>query len=370
MTNQFPQAFTYQALPMRVRFGEPAFDVIAEELSHLGLRKVVVLCSPGRVELGQLLAGAIRNTVGTSGGDSDATCAGVIAKAVMHVPREVAEETIAEVKRLGADGCVSIGGGSAIGLGKAIALELGLPTVAIPTTYAGSELTTMWGMTTDGKKTTGRDESVLPKSVIYDPALTSGLPVATSVTSGFNAMAHAVEALYAPDASPITSLMAEEGVRALTAALPGVVDNPEGLTARSEALYGAWLCGACMGSTTMSLHHKICHALGGTLNLPHAETHTVVLPHVLAFNQPAVPTAVGALSRALGGTKNPAKRLWELAHKLGAPMSLQELGMDRGDIPSIAKQVHSGTYGNPREASEEDITRILNAACAGESPAI
>ena len=349
------QQFTYQALPMRVRFGVRAFDVITEELEHLGLKKVVVLCSPGRKELGQLLADAL--------GASHLT---TIPKAVMHVPQELAEDVIAEVENLGADGCLSIGGGSAIGLGKAVALELGLPTIAIPTTYAGSEMTTVWGSTAAGKKQTGRNEKVLPKSVIYDPSLSTGLPVDTSVTSGFNAIAHAVEALYAPDRSPIVSLMAEEGVRALTTALPAISVNPESLQARSDALYGAWLCGACLGSTTMSLHHKICHALGGTLNLPHAETHTVMLPHVLAFNQPVIPTAVGALSRALGGTKNPAKRLWELATKLGAPASLASLGMSYADIPRIARQVHEESYGNPREASLDDITRILFTAWTGE----
>lgn len=355
MANQGSNQFIYQALPMRVRFGERAFDVIGEELEHLGLKKVVVLCSLGRRELGQLLA----DTLGSA-------CAGTISKAVMHVPQDVAKEAIAEVKSIRADGCVSIGGGSAIGLGKAIARQLGVPTIAIPTTYAGSEMTPVWGMTADDKKTTGRDEKVLPKSVIYDPELTTGLSVETSVTSGFNALAHAVEALYAPDRSPIISLMAGEGVRALTAALPAVAANPKNLQARSDALYGAWLCGACLGSTTMSLHHKICHALGGTLNLPHAQTHTVVLPHVLAFNQPAVPATVGTLSRALGGTKNPAKRLWELSLDLGAPSSLASLGMSYADISRIAQQVHERSYGNPREASLEDITRILSAAWTGE----
>lgn len=251
--------FVYQAHPMRVRFGVRAFDVIAEEVEHLGLQRVAVLCTPGRADLGQALARALGSL-----------CVGVIAKAVMHVPREVAAETIAEVQALGADGCVSIGGGSAIGLGKAVAMETGLATIAIPTTYAGSEMTTVWGMTADGHKTTGRNESVLPKSVIYDPELITGLPVETSITSGFNALAHAVEALYAPNSSPIISLMAEEGIRALTSALPGIRANPEDREARSDALYGAWLCGTCLGSTTMSLHHKICHVLGGTLNLPHA----------------------------------------------------------------------------------------------------
>ncbi|MGO2866266.1 MAG: maleylacetate reductase [Corynebacterium casei] len=352
--------FIYQAHPMRVRFGVRAFDVVAEEVEHLGLQRVAVLCTPGRAELGQALARALGSL-----------CVGVIAKAVMHVPREVAAETIAEVQALGADGCVSIGGGSAIGLGKAVAMETGLATIAIPTTYAGSEMTTVWGMTADGHKTTGRNESVLPKSVIYDPELTRGLPVDTSITSGFNALAHAVEALYAPDNSPIISLMAEEGIRALTSVLLGIRANPEDREARSDALYGAWLCGTCLGSTTMSLHHKICHALGGTLNLPHAETHTVMLPHVLAFNQPAVPEAVTALSRALGSAQrstitDPARSFWELARELGAPTSLQELGMQQKDIPRIARDVLSSSYGNPREVSEESITRIISSAWSGK----
>lgn len=351
--------FIYQAHPMRVRFGVRAFDVIAEEVEHLGLQRVAVLCTPGRADLGQALARALGSL-----------CVGVIAKAVMHVPREVAAETIAEVQALGADGCVSIGGGSAIGLGKAVAMETGLATIAIPTTYAGSEMTTVWGMTADGHKTTGRNESVLPKSVIYDPELITGLPVETSITSGFNALAHAVEALYAPNSSPIISLMAEEGMRALTSALPGIRANPEALEARSDALYGAWLCGTCLGSTTMSLHHKICHVLGGTLNLPHADTHTVMLPHVLAFNQPAVPEAVTALSRALGSPQgtaitDPARSLWELARELGAPTSLQDLGMKQEDIPPIVRDVLNSSYGNPREVSEESITRIITAAWTG-----
>ncbi|MDN6136343.1 maleylacetate reductase [Corynebacterium sp.] len=352
--------FVYQAHPMRVRFGVRAFDVIAEEVEHLGLQRVAVLCTPGRADLGQALARALGSL-----------CVGVIAKAVMHVPREVAAETIAEVQALGADGCVSIGGGSAIGLGKAVAMETGLATIAIPTTYAGSEMTTVWGMTADGHKTTGRNESVLPKSVIYDPELITGLPVETSITSGFNALAHAVEALYAPNSSPIISLMAEEGIRALTSALPGIRANPEALEARSDALYGAWLCGTCLGSTTMSLHHKICHVLGGTLNLPHADTHTVMLPHVLAFNQPAVPEAVTALSRALGSPQgtaitDPARSLWELARELGAPTSLQELGMQQKDIPRIARDVLNSSYGNPREVSEESTTRIISSAWSGK----
>lgn len=347
--------FTHTSLPMRVRFGEPAFDVIEEELDHLGLREVVVLCTPGRQELGQLLADFL-----------GPRCLAVLPEAVMHVPEDVAISVVAQIKHYGADGVVTIGGGSAIGLGKAVARDIGVPVIAIPTTYSGSEMTAVWGMTTDGHKHTGKDAKVLPKSVIYDAELTTELPIGISVTSGFNAIAHAVEALYAPDCSPIITLQATEGIRALFAALPQIASIPTDINARAEALYGAWLCGVCLGSTTMSLHHKICHALGGTLDLPHAETHTIVLPYVLAFNAPAIPAAMAALEGAIGD--NPAQKLWVKAGELGAPRSLAELGMEEKDIPRIAEQVVSSSYGNPRDATASDIEAILRAAIQGTSP--
>ncbi len=350
-------AFTYQALPMRVVMGAGAITSLPAEIDRLGLRRALVLCGPGRPDTGRRIAEAL--------GDR---AAGVLAEARMHVPIEVADRARDRARELGADVCVTVGGGSAIGLGKAIALEHGIPVVAVPTTYAGSEMTPVWGLTQDGQKRTGRDPRVLPKSVIYDPELTRTLPAGLSVTSGMNAVAHAVEALYAPDATPIVSLIAEEGVRALTGALPTIVETSTDLDARTRAQYGAWLCGACLGSTTMSLHHKLCHSLGGTLDLPHAPTHTVVLPHALAFNQPAAPQAVAALSRALGGTVDPARRLWDLAAELGAPRSLRELGMADADIPRIVDQVIANPYANPVEVTPNGLTRLLRAAWAGDPP--
>jgi maleylacetate reductase len=269
---------------------------------------------------------------------------------------------------LGADGCVAVGGGSAIGLGKAIALEHELPVIAIPTTYAGSEMTPVWGLTEGGQKRTGRDVRVLPRSVLYDAELTLTLPAGMSVASGLNAVAHAVEGLYAPDATPIISLMAEEGTRALAAALPLVVADGGDLEARAEAQYGAWLCGAVLAATTMSLHHKLCHTLGGTLDLPHAQTHTVVLPHALAYNQPAAPDAVAALSRALGGTSDPARELWELAGRLDAPRSLAGLGMQEADISAIAELAVANPYANPRPVTRGGVEALLRAAWAGDAP--
>ena len=351
------RAFQYQALPMRVRFGVGSIADLPAEVADLGLTRVLVLCSPNHQSTGQLVADAL--------GDR---AAAVLPEARMHVPVEVAHRARSLATELHADGCVAVGGGSAIGLGKAIALEHALPVVAVPTTYAGSEMTPIWGLTEAGTKRTGRDSRVLPASVIYDPALTVTLPSALSVTSGFNAIAHAVEGLYAPDTSPLLALMAEEGVRAMTTALPPIVDDGTDLDARSEAQYAAWLCGAVLGATTMSLHHKLCHALGGTLDLPHAQTHTVVLPHVLAYNAAAAPDAVAALARALGTTADPARQLWDLAGKLGAPQSLRELGMDQNDIPRIADAAVASPYANPQPVTRDGVTRLLRAAWVGEPP--
>jgi maleylacetate reductase len=344
-----PAAFVYEAMPMRVRFGPGGAAELAAEIEYLGLRSVLAVSTPGQRDLAQRIVDPL--------GDR---CVGVHAEARMHVPVEVAERARAEADRLDVDGVVAVGGGSAIGLAKAVALTSGRPIVAVPTTYAGSEMTTIWGLTEGAAKRTGRDPRVLPASVIYDPELTLGLPVDVSVTSGFNALAHAVEALYAPDRSPIISLMAREGIRSLTQALPEIgaaaADLGTALAARTEALYGAWLCGACLGATTMSLHHRLCHALGGTLDLPHAPTHTVVLPHVLAFNQAAVPEV-------------PAGPLWELAGRLGAPRSLAALGMRESDIDLVADQVMAAPYANPRPVTRDALVALLHDAWSGAAPA-
>ncbi|MDF3834397.1 maleylacetate reductase, partial [Cupriavidus basilensis] len=260
--------FAYQSLPSRVVFEAGGLARLPEEVEKLGARRALVLTTPEQRPLGERVAQAL-----------GARAAGVHDKAQMHVPMETAEAARAEAARLGADCCVAVGGGSTIGLGKAIALTSDLPIVAVPTTYAGSEMTPIYGLTDGGLKKTGRDLRVLPRTVIYDPELTLTLPAQLSACSGMNAMAHAVEALYAQDANPIISLMAEASIGALAVALPAVMDNPADLEARSGALYGAWLAGACLGSVGMALHHKLCHTLGGSFNLPHAQAHTIVLPY-------------------------------------------------------------------------------------------
>jgi maleylacetate reductase len=347
--------FTYQAQPMRVLFRSGAVpDAVPDEVALLALRRVLVLCDDHGLDTARAVAASL--------GDA---CAGLHAGAVTHVPVEVADLAVEAAREARADGCVAVGGGSVIGLAKAVALRTGLPIVAVPTTYAGSEMTPVWGLTEGAVKRTGRDPKVLPRSVVYDPLLTLTMPPVGSATSGMNAIAHAVEALYAPDSTPIVALMAEEGVRALAAALPEIVADPSGHDARSRALYGAWLCGACLGATTMGLHHKLCHVLGGTFDLPHAETHAVVLPHVLAFNAPAVPEALAALRRALD-VPDPVRELHELGERLGIPRSLADLGLTAADVDRAVDVALGAPYANPRPASADDLRAVLHTAWAGE----
>jgi alcohol dehydrogenase class IV len=350
------QGFVYDQLPARVVFGAGTLDSLAAEADRLGLSKLLVLSTPGQVRLAEQAAAQL----GSRG-------AGLYPHARMHVPIETALAARAEASRLGADGTVAIGGGSTIGLGKAIALESGLPIIAIPTTYAGSEMTPIYGLTEGGAKKTGRDAKVLPRTVIYDPLLTLGLPVKTSATSGMNAIAHCVEALYAEDANPTTSLMAEEGIGALARALPRIAADPGNLDARSDALYGAWLAGISLGAVGMALHHKLCHTLGGSFNLPHAETHTIVLPHAVAYNRSAAPQAMTRIATALSAD-DAAVGLYDLAARLGAPLALKEIGLKEVDLDLAAEIATRNPYYNPRPISRDGIRRLLDDAFHGRRP--
>lgn len=351
------RAFTHNALPGRVVFGAGSLAKLSEEIERLGARRALVLCTPQQREQAQDVAARL----GTR-------CAGIFDQAVMHVPIETARAARAEARRLDADCAVAVGGGSTTGLGKAIALESSLPILAIPTTYAGSEMTPIYGITEDGLKKTGRDARVLPRTVIYDPTLTLGLPTGLSATSGMNAIAHAVEALYAEDANPISSMLAAEGIRALRQGLPRVVAEPLDLEGRSRCLYGAWLCGAVLGSVGMALHHKLCHTLGGSFNLPHAETHTVVLPHAVAYNRAAAPEAMKLAAAALDA-EDAARALYALARELGAPLALKDIGMRESDLDRAAEIATKSPYYNPRPVEYGAIRKLLDDAYHGREPA-
>jgi maleylacetate reductase len=348
--------FECDALAVRVVFGVGCADrKLAGVVGDLGVRRVLVIVSEPEEPLARRLVAPFSERV-----------AGVFTDVRPHVPVEVAEAARAAAARCWADAVMSIGGGSTTGTAKAVALTTGLPVLAVPTTYAGSEVTPVWGLTEDAREATGTDRRVLPRVVLYDPALTATLPPALSAVSGLNAVAHCVEAFWGPRANPVTSLMAEEGLRALAAGLPGVVRKPGDLEARSRVLYGAWLAGTVFASAGSGLHQKICDLLGGAYDLPHAETHAVVLPPVTALVAWSLPDVDARLSAALGASEGTpaANALAALARRLGAPTSLREIGLPEDELPAAARLVAEHTL----DRSPADIDALLAAAWHGEMP--
>ena len=339
----------------RVRFGVGLRREAGAEAARLGGTRPVVLSTPEQADLAEELAGLI----GTD-------AAGIFAGAAMHTPVDVTEAAMARLAELGADALIAVGGGSTVGLGKALALRTGLPQVAVPTTYAGSEATPVLGQTENGTKTTLTDWAVRPGAVLYDPELVATLPPAMSATSGLNAMAHAVEALYGRGRDEETDRIAMEGLRAFAEGLPTVMAAPGDLAAREATQRGAHACGVLLGRVGMALHHKLCHALGGALGLPHAQTHAVILPHAAAFNEAAT-DALSPLAEMLGGDRA-GRALWTFARGLGAPRSLREIGMEEADIPRAVRAATADPYWNPRPVEEEGVRALLTRAWAGDAP--
>ncbi|XDG05997.1 hypothetical protein ABKA04_005612 [Annulohypoxylon sp. FPYF3050] len=349
-------SFEYNASPARVVFGSGTIKKVPEELIRAQVSKPFLLSTPQQVSHIELLKNVLGNVV-----------SGIFTEATMHTPVDVTERALDQIRSSGADSIISIGGGSTVGLGKALSIRTGLFHLTIPTTYAGSEVTPILGETDSGRKTTRSDPKILPSAVVYDVDLTMTLPINLTATSGVNAIAHAVEALYARNTNPIINLLAQEGVKALANSLPVLISEPSSQTARSSALYGAWLCGTCLGSVGMSIHHKLCHTLGGSFNLPHSETHTIVLPHALSYNAPKVPEAMKALAAVLPGSEGDAtKGLNILLRKLKVERGLKALGMQESDIDKAADIAVSNPYWNPRPIERGPIRELIRRAWAGE----
>ncbi len=348
--------FVHDSLPQRICFGSgEAAASVRREIENLGASRVMVIAAEAEADLAaQVTAGlpvALRHD-----------------DVVMHVPVEVAARAREAAAASGADALLSVGGGSTTGLAKAVALTTGLPIVAVPTTYAGSEATPVWGLTEGARKTTGIDPRVLPKVIVYDAVLTVTLPVPMSVASGLNALAHCVDSMWAPGADPVNAAFAAEGIRSLAAGLPRVVTDPFGLDGREHALYAAYLSAAAFASAGSGLHHKICHVLGGAYNLPHAQTHAVVLPYVLAFNAPAAPEAERRIAAAFGAGRA-TDGLHALRAELGAPRALADYGFTEDAIGAAADAILPAVPpGNPREVTAGDLRRLLRAAWSGADP--
>ncbi|GLQ55374.1 maleylacetate reductase [Devosia nitrariae] len=348
--------FVYNANPSRVIFGVGARSKVAEELDRLGIKRAIVLSTPGHA----LIAGEFAEAIGER-------AAIVYPGAAQHAPVEVTEAAVQAAASVEADGCLAIGGGSTTGLSKAIALRTDLPQLIVPTTFAGSEMTPIIGETQGGRKMTRTTSRVLPETVIYDPELTRTMPRFISGPSGMNAIAHSVEALYAKDRNPIISMMAQESIAALGRALPVLMDDPRNLGAHTDALYGAWLAGCCLGAVGMAIHHKLCHTLGGTFNLPHADLHALMLPYSAAYNRQAAPEAMARVAAALGAQDGPSA-LFDLMHKTARYKSFAQLGLTEEDLDKAAELAVRNPYYNPRPVTIDSVRELLQAAYDGARP--
>jgi len=346
-------SFAYDALPGRVVFGVGAVEHLGEEVDRLGGRRVLAIAGKRAVD------GLVERL-----GDRWAAS---FTDVQQHVPVEAAARAVAAAAAADADCLVAMGGGSATGMAKAVALERPTPIVAVPTTYAGSEVTPIYGLTGPEGKRTGRDPRVLPRTVVYDPALTTGLPAEVTGPSGMNALAHCVEALYAPGANPVTSLLAEEGAKLLHRGLPRAVADPADLAARSDALLGAWLAGAALATAGVGIHHQLCHLLGGAYRLPHAELHAVVLPHAVHFVAPAAQPQLARLAAGLE-VEDVAGGIWDLGRRLGTPASLAELGLAETELDRAAAQAVAKVVQTPRRAGVTELRALLEAAWQGRRP--
>ncbi|MET9692629.1 maleylacetate reductase and hydroxyquinol 1,2-dioxygenase domain-containing protein [Streptomyces sp. NPDC006514] len=356
------QDFLYSSQSARVVFGTGTLDRLRQEVEQLDCVRVLVLTPPEQAALAE----RARDVLGP-------LAVAEFTGAAMHTPVEVTERALRVVGDLAVDCLVAIGGGSTTGLSKALAVRTGLPQIVVPTTYAGSEVTPVLGETENGVKTTRSSPEILPETVVYDVELTLGLPIPVSVTSGVNAMAHAVEALYAPQANPVTDGLALRAISLLAGALPRIVADPADRDARADALQGAWLAGICLGTVGMGLHHKLCHTLGGSFDLPHAQTHTVVLPHAMAYNASAAAETMRRIAGALAGPgagvlPDAPTAVYDLIAGLGGPLSLRELGLAADDLPRAVELATVKPYPNPRPVTPEGITTLLNDAWSGKRP--
>lgn len=356
--SHFVEAFTYSPAPVRVRFGRGVRFELAEEIRRLGCGRALILSTPQQADT----AAEFLDMAGD-------LAAGVFTDARMHTPTEISEQASARAMELSADCVVAVGGGSTTGLGKAIAYRTDLPQIVVPTTYAGSEATAILGQTEGGRKSTLTDPRVQPEVILYDPELVVTLPVAVTVSSAFNAMAHAAEGLYARDRTPLTTLMAREALSAFHHALPAVRANPSDLQARGETLYGAWLCGTVLNTVGMALHHKLCHTLGGSFDLPHAETHAVILPHAVAYNEIVARDQLLPVVEILGGS-SPGQALHGFAQAMGAPTTLRELGLREADLDRAAEIATSSPYWNPRLIETAALRGLLGRAWEGSPPEV
>ena len=350
--------FNYKALPWNIVFAVGGLQTLPNELDKLGKRRALILTTPNQAEQGRELAKLL--------GDR---AVGLFDQAAMHVPAATLEAATEFCHSLAADCTVALGGGSTIGLGKALAVKEGLDNIVIPTSYAGSEMTDIWAVTEAERKVTARNYDAVPTLTLYDPHLTLSLPPEFSAASGLNAMAQAVVNVATDKPNPIISSLALDGIRALAASLPIIMKDPQNIEARSQALYGASMAGGALGTGITSLHHRLCHTFGGTFNTPHAETHAILLAHSVSYNAAATAEGTARVADALG-VDNAAQGIYQFAKKLGVPLSLKEVGILETDLDKAVAVSLENSLSNPEPVTPKRLRQLLDNAWHGNPPQV
>jgi maleylacetate reductase len=296
-----------------------------------------------------------------------------------HVQDVQVQEALALAQEINADAVIGVGGGSPIGMAKATGFQLQLPIVAIPNTYAGSEMTPVYGITHTNenppRKVTVNDPKITPRLVIYDPELTLDLPPELTASTGINALAHCIEALYSKTRNPLSTAAATKGVQHIHNSLFRCFQDGKNIEARTEMLLGAHLAGFSLASVSMGLHHGLCHLLGGTANVPHGIANAIILPHAIGFNADATATqlipAAEALGISLDGT-NPKRvietmgqSIFELIGRMNLPQRLRDAGVAESNLPRLAETAFQNrtVQNNPKPiATVGQLERLLRDA--------
>ncbi|MFC5947446.1 maleylacetate reductase [Pseudonocardia lutea] len=345
--------YSHDTVGGRLLFGAgSARDALSGELDRLGATRALLVADVAAPDLLQRITEPLADRIVVT-----------LTDVRQHVPIEQAEAARAAARDHDVEAIITVGGGSATGLGKAVALTRDVPIISVPTTYAGSELTPIWGLTEARRKSTGRDERVRPKVVVYDPELLTSLPAEVATASAFNALAHCYETLWASATTPVARMYALEGIEWVTTGLrmsSGAVGDD--LRRAETLLHGTYFAGTAFAITGSGLHHKICHVLGGRFGLPHAQTHTALLPHVAAFNQETLDGLDPRLAHALHASDS-REGLAALYAATGAPQSLQQVGLTASQLPeAIAAVQESLPIPNPRPVTAAAVAELLTAA--------
>jgi len=348
------EVFAYNPVPVRTVFGYGAVNSLGRELERLSITRPIVICSPGRANLGRQLVDLVKPA------RAHLCDAGLTA-----MPEDAFQRVMAEMKSVDSDGIIGVGGGSPIGLLKAAAAHTLLPAIAVVTSYSGSEMSANWYTRKGWEQTGANTSNALPKTVIYDPELTLEFPVTMTAASGMNAINHAVETLYSAETNPIVQDLSEEAIRRLGRSLPRIVEDPSDRGARYDALYGAWH--AAMFRARQGLSHAIAQRCRSLFDLVHAESHAISVPYTVAFNQDAAPDAMKRIEHALK-VDNAALGLYELNVRLGLATGYKALGVAENDLGEAVKVIMEQTFTNPRPVSEGDLRGILGQAFGGAPP--